>query len=186
MLTLPVSSRLLRTAEAVLLEEHYQVRHVDVDGEVGQFLLAENEFFILGLVATSSLHDLLVVHPLASKRLLELIDASQLGAKRWDVYLVLLTEERVPLDSPAYRSLKEINYDTMGLRRIARAGVGSGADDIQTALRSFLPLPRSRQSEVLVDALRQLELELPSQGVREEDASRAIAHFRSVRTLADA
>jgi hypothetical protein len=91
----------------------------------------------------------------------------------------------VPADSAAYRSLKEINYDTMGIRRIARAGVGVGADDIQSALRSFLPLPRTRKDEALVDALEQLEAELAVQGVGEEDATRAIAHFRSSRTLAD-
>jgi hypothetical protein len=81
MLTLPPSSSLLRTAEAILLQERYNIRQVDLGDDAGQFLLAENEFFIVGVVATSSLPDLLRVHPLASKRLLELIDASDLGAK---------------------------------------------------------------------------------------------------------
>jgi len=182
---LPQDSELVRTVSALLRAQGFSLSSLDLADDGGRLLLAENELFVLGLGVTATLDDLLALHPIAASALIEVVHDRAVGAKQWDVYLVLLTPEEIPEDGEAFQRLAAINYDTSGVRRIARAGVGADVDSIETAMRTFLPLPQSLDETQLPDPLDQLEDEIALQGVSGEDSARAIRVFRLTRSLQD-
>ena len=66
------------------------------------------------------------------------LTASDAGPKRWDAYLILLTQERSPETSDTTRELFNINYDTTGLRRLAHTGVDATLTAVRQALIPFV------------------------------------------------
>jgi len=183
--TLPQDNELVRTVSALLQNRGFTLSSLDLLGDGEQLLLAENELFILGVGVTATLDDLLSLHPIAASSLIERVQERATGAKQWDVYLVLLTPEEIPEDGEAFLRLASINYDINGVRRIARASVGADVDSIESALRTFLPLPESLDESQLPDPLDQLQTEMTIQGVSMEDSARAIRVFRLTGSLQD-
>ena len=103
-------------------------------------ILAENEFAILVVVAVPTMADLLASEPMVEELLRSRVDASDVGPKLWDAYLVLLTQERLSEDGEGLRPLYGINYDTRGFRRIARTGVKATLSEVRAALSPFVCL----------------------------------------------
>lgn len=57
------------------------------------------------------------------RALAQRIESAALGPKKWDTYLVLLTQEKSAEDDDVTRDLYAINFDRSRLRRIAHTGV---------------------------------------------------------------
>jgi hypothetical protein len=148
-----------------------------------RLLIAHDRFFIVAVGAAPSLDELMALEPQAVEELSRRVAVSTLGAKQWDLYLVLLANQLAPDDGRTSSELVTINYNTRLVRRIAHAGVLATVEAIERVLRPFLPLPQTRDSAVLEDALLLLERELPLHGVDEGLAGRAIAAFRDSGSL---
>lgn len=146
-------------------------------------LLAQDHFFILVVGAAATVADLAALEPVAVLELTERAAASSLGAKQWDLYLVLLAEQSAPDDGRAATELASLNYNTRSMRRIAHAGVGATIEAVERALRPFLPLPEISEAAVLEDALTLLEEALSTEGVEPQLAGRAVAAFRETGSL---
>jgi hypothetical protein len=146
-------------------------------------LLAQDRFFILAVGSASTVADLAALEPAAVQELTERAAASSLGAKQWDLYLVLLVEQAAADDGRASTELASLNYNTRGIRRLAHAGVAATLEAVERALRPFLPLPEISEAAVLEDPLTLLEAALANEGVDEQLAGRAVAAFRETGSL---
>jgi hypothetical protein len=184
-------NELVELAQVVLQNAGYETLEMRLtiapadDVEAGRpLLLAQSHFFVLAVGAGSTLEAVREIEPYAVEELVRRAEESDLGAKQWDLYVVLMSSQQVSDDRGASSELVAINYNTRLVRRIAHAGVSPTIESIEAVLRSFLPLPRSRQTDVLEDALTLLEGELQQEGVDETLAGRAIASFRSTGSLA--
>jgi len=146
-------------------------------------LVAQDRFFILAVGSAPTVADLASLEPVAVQELTERAAASSLGAKQWDLYLVLLVEQPAADDGRAATELASLNYNTRGIRRLAHAGVAATLEAVERALRPFLPLPEISEAAVLEDALTLLEQALTAEGVDEQLAGRAVAAFRETGSL---
>ena len=126
---------LLALARSILNEEEYVVEEVH---EPISLVLAENRYFLIGVAATSTIAQLLVAESVAEGMIMQRLTASDAGPKRWDAYLILLTQERSPETSDTTRELFNINYDTTGLRRLAHTGVDATLTAVRQALIPFV------------------------------------------------
>src|SRR5438552_875299 len=84
-------------------------------GEERSLLLAQDAFFVLVVGAVPTVADLRALEPAAVLELTERAAASELGAKQWDLYLVLLVEQPAADDGQASSQLLEINYNTRSI-----------------------------------------------------------------------
>lgn len=105
-----------------------------------------------------------------------------MGAKRWDAYLVVLSEELVD-DPDEARQLVELQYDMRGVRRLVATGVTDRALVVE-ALRPFLPLPRPIPGG-LSDALTDMVDQLTLNGIEQARAERYVAAFGETGNLDD-
>jgi hypothetical protein len=138
-------------------------------------LLAENDFFVVGLVEFATPVDLSSVESAsAAEFAARLSDGG--GAKRWDAYLVLLSPAALAGDVMP-ESVTTIVYNTRFLRRIVRWNVGPDEDSLSRALRPFLPLTSAEAGEQS-SPLDRLAGQLPSYGISSEDALQALAEWR--------
>jgi hypothetical protein len=151
--------------------------------EERSLLLAQDRFFILAVGSGATVADLGTLEPAAVLELTQRAAASSLGAKQWDLYLVLLAEQPAPDDGRASTELASLNYNTRSIRRLAHAGVGATTEAVERALRPFLPLPETSEAAVLEDALTLLEHALVAEGVEPQLAGRAVAAFRETGSL---
>lgn len=179
-----VENELLEVAALVLRDAGCRLRaHRLGDGQ--EFLLAENAYYIICVVASTSARDILDVERRLADELTTLSLRSDVGPKRWDLYLVILAP-RDPEDSKELaRDLYRITYDTQHLRRIAVLDVEPTLESLRDALRSFLPTLAPDTAQPLGDALTELESALAEQGIDPANAARAVAAFRSSRSLDD-
>jgi hypothetical protein len=164
--------RLLEEASTVL-GSTFEVRHGSLSMGA-PWLLAENAWFLLGVVAGTTLEDLRVLEDFAADELGELASDDELGAKRWDTHLVLLAAQDIDVGSGA--DAAAIQNDLRAMRRIIATGVAAEPRRLQAALASFLPLPAS--STTTAAPLAELEAALVINGVAEEDAALAVAAFQ--------
>ena len=148
---------LLVLARSVLADEGYSVE--DVDGEL-PLLLAENNYFVVGVATAPTIYQLLAAEGIAEAMLVDRLTSSDPGPKRWDAYLMLLTQEQSSESAEVSRDLFSINYDTVGLRRIVQTGVAPRLASVRTALAPFVepiqlddPSIASDPFESLVEAL---------------------------------
>ncbi len=187
-----MGSELLELARLVLERAGYATEPLDlatddlasaVATEPTRMLLAQDRFFVLLIGAAATAIELQELEPAAVTELTRRTSSSQLGAKQWDVYLVLLASQELPDDGRTASELAAINYNTRFVRRIAQTGVRPDLEDVSRALSTFLPLPTARDPEVLEDALALLERELPAHGVTPTLAGRAVAAFRQSGSL---
>jgi hypothetical protein len=180
---------LLELARIVLERANFVTERIDAQigeaptDETHALLLAQDPFFILAVGAAATVDGLDLLEQAAVFELTRRAAASQLGAKQWDLYLVLLTGQPAVDDGRASSKLVALNYNTRSIRRLAHAGVAPTLDAMERTLRPFLPLPEVTNAAVLEDALTLLENELNREGVESDLAGRAIAAFRDSGSL---
>src|ERR1035437_7333748 len=90
---------LLSVARRVLDQHRFRVQETQLEGlDDAAWLLAENQYFVLGVTAGQTFADLLVLEGYVAAALGALLQGSEPGAKRCDSYVVLLastgTDER--------------------------------------------------------------------------------------------
>jgi hypothetical protein len=173
--TAPDPAQLLLTATDVLREQGFAVTTESIHGSTS-WALAESELFIIAIATASDLNGLREVESLAAPELIERLGAgASIGGKRWDAYLVLVCGEAVDKPDDA-RALVDMQYDTLGVRRLVAAGVEPTNEDMRRVLRPFLPLPPP-SPEALTDAFEGLREQLVVNGVDEPEAKRVVAAF---------
>lgn len=173
---------LLRITKAVLSEQAF---HVETVSGAIDLILAENSYFVVAVAAMNTIRDLILAEPLAFEALTQRIESAALGPKKWDTYLVLLTQEKSAEADDVTRDLYAINYDTSRLRRIAHTGVDPTPEAVSHALAPFVAPVTSTTPAASADALDSLLRALVSRGVDEELAQRAITAFEQGATLDD-
>lgn len=173
---------LLRITKAVLAEQGFQVE--TVSGGI-DLILAENRYFVVAVAAMNTIRDLILAEPIAFEALVRRIESTALGPKKWDTYLVLLTQEKSAEDDGITRDLYAINYDTARLRRIAHTGVDPIPEAVSHALAPFVEPVATTTSAEHADALDSLLRALISRGVDKDLAQRAITAFEQGATLDD-
>lgn len=173
---------LLALARRVLNEEHYAVEESH-DGV--ELLLAENRYFVIAVVATATLRELMIAESLGEAVLAVRMQTADAGPKRWDAYLVLLTQERSPDDSETARQLYSINYDTSGVRRIAHSGVSPTVAAVREALTPFVAPIELDEQGLADDAFASMIEALAARGIERNLAQRAVSGFRQGADLDD-
>lgn len=173
---------LMALARSILNEENYAVE--SVEGDISM-LLAENAYFVVGIAAASTIAQLLVAESIASGMIANRLAESNPGPKRWDAYLILLTQERSPETNDTTRDLFNINYDTTGLRRIAHTGVDATLTAVRNALTPFVAPIELDDPSIATDAFTSFVEALASRGVERELANRAVNAFRQGVHLGD-
>ena len=175
-------SDLLQLARDVLLDAGFALE--ETEGEP-HLLLAENRYFLVAIAATPTIEQLLEAESLTESILAHRLSESDAGAKVWDAYVVLLTQERSLENENSARALYQINYDTSRVRRIAREAVPPTIAGVRAALAPFVAPREISESSVSADPLVLLRAELQKRGVSEELASRAVSAFEQGASLAD-
>lgn len=183
--TTPIlESELLEVAALVLRDADCRLRvHRLPQGP--EFLLAENAYFILAVVASGSPRDIIEVERRVANELTALSSRSDVGPKRWDLYLVILAPRDAEESRELARDVYRITYDTQHLRRIAVLDVEPTLESLRDALRPFLPTLAPDTAQPLGDALTELESALVKHSIEPDKAARAVAAFRRSRTLDD-
>jgi hypothetical protein len=174
---------LLRDAEAILTDAGFETTREGLEGSGIPWLLAENAFFAVGIVASGTLDEATKSEGFATPELLQRLDAVDVGGKRWDAYLVLLCEELTDSQG-ATRQMVELQQDTRGLRRLVATGV-TDRGRVLEALRSFLPLPPPMPGG-LSDASAALVDQLTLNGIEREKAEHYVTVFTETGGLDDA
>lgn len=172
---------LLQVTRSVLTDQGFQVGSL---GGTIDLVLAENNYFVVAVAAMNTIGELIQAEPVALDALGQLLESAILGPKKWDTYLVLLTQEKSAEDDDVTRDLYAINYDTSRLRRIAHTGVDPTPDAVSHALAPFVA-PSSKTLVGQADAFESLLQALVSRGVDEALAQRAITAFEQGATLDD-
>lgn len=181
-ITVRSDNELLRLAESVLLEHGFRVETMDDQVDL---VLAEDKYFVVAIAATNTIRDLVLVEPMAFEALAQRTGSATLGPKKWDTYLVLLTQEKPLGDESVTKDLYAINYDTSRSRRIAHTGVDLTPEDIGRALAPFIEPVTSATSTVQIDPLLSLFDALVSRGVDADLAQRAVTAFDQGASLDD-
>jgi hypothetical protein len=173
---------LLALARSVLADEGYAIE--EVAGDIW-LLLAENPYFLVAVTATPTIAQLLAAEPLAEAAILDRLATTDAGPKRWDAYLILLTQERSPETRQTTRDLFEINYDTSNLRRIAHAGVDPTLVAVRDALTPFVAPIELDDPSIVRDPFDAIVAALAAHGVDRDVANRAVAGFKQGVPLGD-
>ena len=167
---------LLALAHRVLRQRGFRTRE-GVLRDLGDtpWLLAESDEFVVAVVAGRSLLDLELLETHAAPELGELLASGDLGAKRWDAYLVLMASG----DSGARgnREVVDLQYNTRALRRIVALGVSADEDAVLGVLSTFMPLPEPRAGG-LTSAFDELIDQLVINGIEHERAEAAVEEYR--------
>ncbi|MFX1821791.1 hypothetical protein PV768_18590 [Pseudarthrobacter sp. CC4] len=186
MKTTSLSSRsddeLLGFTKTVLSEQGFQVETM---GENIELILAENNYFVVAVAAMNTIRNLILAEPIIFESLSQRIESVALGPKKWDTYLVLLTQEKSAEDNAVTRDLYAINHDTSGVRRIAHTGVDPTPEAVRHALAPFIEPVTLATTVAHTDALESLLHTLISHGVDEELAQRAVTAFEQGGSLDD-
>jgi len=169
-------AELLALARAVLVAEGYVVEDVAADGV--PLLLAENRYFVLGVVTAATIAQIVVAEGWAEELLARRLGSADVGPKVWDAYLILLTQERLPEGGGATRELFDINYDTRGIRRIAHSGVFPRLADVRSALTPFVAPIELDDPSIATSAFESFIESLMARGIDREVAVRAVTAWR--------
>lgn len=173
---------LLSFTKTVLSEQGFQV---ETTGEDIELIFAENSYVVLAVAAMNTIRNLILAEPIVYEALSQRIESVALGPKKWDTYLVLLTQEKSAEDDAVTRDLYAINHDTSRVRRIAHTGVDPTLEAVRHALAPFIEPITLAPSAAHTDALKSLLQTLISHGVDEEFAQRAVTAFEQGATLDD-
>jgi len=172
------SEPVLLGSAALLLQAHRYATHSVALASGRTLLLAENDFFAVGVVEFGIPAELSAAEAAGAAELAERLSTGA-GVKRWDAYLVLISSSVLAGDAMP-ESVTTIVYNTRFLRRIVRWNVQPGEDSMARTLRPFLPLATAQAGQPM-SALDRLAQQLPSYGVPVEDAAQAIARWRATR-----
>jgi hypothetical protein len=175
----PVSSdpHLLSVVRRVLDQQSFRVQEMRLaDLEDVAWLLAENESFVLGVAAGQTFDDLVALEGYVAAALGELIQDGELGAKRWDSYVVLLAS--AGKDQRGSPEVVRLQYNTRSLRRLVALGTAPHEEAVIAALATFLPLPHPPPGG-LPSAFNELVTQLVINGIPEERATSAVSDYRS-------
>lgn len=175
-------NELLRLAREVMVDAGFAIEEIDAEPRL---ILAENRFFLVAIAATPTIEQLLVAESTTESVLARRLSESDIGAKVWDAYVVLLTQERSLESEGAARALYQINYDTSRVRRIARDAVPATMAGVRSVLAPFVAPREIDEPSVAADPLDLLRAELQNRGVSEDLASRAVLAFEQGASLAD-
>lgn len=173
---------LLLLSTAVLSQHGF---HVEAIKQGIDLILAENAYFVVAVAATNTIPDLILAESVAFDAIASRIDSATLGPKKWDTYLVLLTQDKSAEDDDMTRALYAINYDTSRLRRIAHTGVDATPEAVGHALAPFVTPVAQETSARQTDPVDSLLRALLSRGVDEQLAHRAITAFEQGAELDD-
>lgn len=173
---------LLALAQIVLVDNGFVVESID---ERLHMLLAENHYFVIAIIAPSTIRTLMQAESIAFQILEQRISRSEIGPKKWDAYLVLLTQERSNEDDETTRGLYAINHDMSHLRRMAHTDVEPTAAAVARALSTFLEPIHLEDEPDRVDALETLADSLSSRGVEDDLVQRAVRVFSQGGALDD-
>lgn len=176
-------SPLLRDADATLSDAGFLTRLEPIPDAEAPWLLAENAFFVLAVVAVLTLAEAKRVEAFASAELLRRTVSADVGGKLWDAYLVVLCEELVA-DPDQTRELVAMQYDMRGVRRLIATGVTDRGPVVE-ALRPFLPLPPPMAGG-LSDVFAALVEQLVLNGIDRDKASHYATVFASTGSVDDA
>lgn len=169
------SSRLLPLAALMLRSHDYTTRSAVVDRDI-PLLLAENDYFALGVTEFQSPRELPTVAESAAAALASYVSDSA-GAKRWDFYLVLLSQASLA-ESAMPEAVTTIVYNTTLFRRVVKWNLEPSEESVARALRSFLPLTAA-QAGVAANPLERLRDRLPTYGLSEAMTAQTIEQFRA-------
>lgn len=173
---------LLALSRSILSDEGYVVEEIEAGTTL---ILAENPYFLVGVAATPTIAQLLVAEGIAEAMITDKLAAADPGPKRWDAYLILLTQERSPENSDTTRELFNINYDTTNLRRLAHSGVDATLTAVRNALTPFVAPIELNDPSLAKDAFSFFTEALAARGVERDLADRAISAFRQGVPLGD-
>jgi len=169
--------QLLGVARRLLSARGFRVRESQLGGLAdASWLLAENEYFLLGLAAGATLDDLRALEGYVAAEMGELFEAETLGAKRWDSYVVLLASSDG--DQKGRPELLRLKYNTRSLRRLISLGVQASDEAVGSALATFLPLPDPPEGG-LASPFDELVEQLVINGVAADTAAQAVSSYRS-------
>lgn len=175
-------AELLTLAGSVLSDGGFVVEMIEAGVTM---LLAENHYFVVGLVAPNTIRNLLSIESTAFEALADRISASEIGPKKWDTYLVMMTQERASDDDETTRGLFAINHDTAHMRRMAHTDIELSRTSVSRALSAFLEPVEVDEVEARSDALIALAQALAERGVPEFLATKAVAVFNQGGALDD-
>lgn len=170
-----IATGIIERASVILREHGYEALTISIMPEKSM-LLAENDFFALGVIEFEDVTDLSRVEASAAAELSGRLKDSS-GVKRWDAYLVLLSPNRQDDASPLSESVASIVYNTQFFRRIVRWGTSANDQSLFRALRAFLPLTVTTAGPVVSPAER-LAGSLPSFGISADEAAAALVRWR--------
>jgi hypothetical protein len=185
------ASPVLATAADVLTADSFVIERVELEAQVtppdirdpepsltsAEALLAEDPYFVLLVVAGSTLEELETLESTASAHLATRLTERPLGDKAWDGYVILLAQERLQ-DVDDTTGVYDLLYDMSNVRRIVGLGIKPHPDSLRQALRPFLRLERLEVREVLTDVFDDLVDALATEGIDRGDATAAISEFR--------
>jgi hypothetical protein len=177
-----LTDTLLDAGRALLEARGFTTRPGIVPSTDTAWLLAENDYFVIALVAVDEFATLVDLEPEAGLALMQLLRQAPPSAKTWDAYLVLMsaTDASSPEDATA---AIDIEHSLRGLRRVVVTGVLDGADVVD-ALQPFLPLPPIGDG-LTRGVLEDLQAELVTNGIPSEVAALRIQQFQAQGALND-
>lgn len=182
----PLASRiddeLLSITKTILASQGFQVESM---GEPFDLIVAENSNFVVAVAAMNTIQNLILAEPVALDALSDRIQSVELGPKKWDTYLVLLTQEKSAEIDEVTRDLYAINHDTSRLRRIAHTGVDATPEAVRNALAPFIEPVTTTTLVTNTHPLESLLSTLISRGISEELAKRAVNAFLQGASLDD-
>ena len=168
---------LLSVARRVLDRHRFRVQETQLEGlDDAAWLLAENQYFVLGVTAGQTFADLLVLEGYVAAALGALLQGSEPGAKRWDSYVVLLASTGT--DERGRPDVVRLQYNTRSLRRLVCLGTAAHEDAVTGALATFLPLPDPPPGG-LPSAFDELVQQLIINGIPDEQAAAVVASYRA-------
>lgn len=173
---------LLGLTRTVMSEQGFQVE--TIGGNI-DLVIAENSYFVVAVAAMNTIRNLILAEPIVFEALSQRIESAAMGPKKWDTYLVLLTQEKSAEEDAVTRDLYAINHDTSRVRRIAHTGVDPTPEAVRHALAPFIEPITPVTNVTHMDALASLLHTLISHGVGEELAQRAVTAFEQGASLDD-
>lgn len=173
--------QLLAAARRVLTDEGFRVLESRMSAPAdAPWLLAENRYFILAVIAGRTLADLQVFEGYLVAALTERLDVPALGPKRWDAYAVLLASGSE--DERGLPEVVELQYNTRSFRRFVCLGVSEpSVDDV---LSPFFSLP-DPPAGGLPSAFEELVNQLTVHGVDADRARSLVSDYQRTGGVSD-
>lgn len=172
---------LLELVQLVLGQEEFDVRNLLLDEAREAVLAAEDEYFVIAVLAGDSWADIRSRVSPVEISLANYTSRQGAAAKLWDLYLVCLVQERFA-DAADFDDAERFEADTTRVRKYIRDGVLPEESEVRQALAPFLPL-RPPTSQATVDPLQSLEEKLRTRGINAEMARVAVESFVRSRTV---